>query len=182
MTTVNEIAEEGFRCDRCGQEFASDDSCPRCGKLRREVPCDADASRNAGFRCVICRRTVCEHLPEDNHPALCEEHRTVPVIEGWAQVYTTASEIEAQLIVENLRAEEIDAQLYSQSDRSFPVDLGELSIDRVLVPVWEYGAALELIHAHMDREGEVGFACPSCGEVYEPGQTTCASCGAALAG
>jgi uncharacterized OB-fold protein len=34
----------------------------------------------------------------------------------------------------------------------------------------------------MDTEGEVTFACPSCGEVYEPGQETCGSCGASLVG
>lgn len=90
--------------------------------------------------------------------------------------------MEAQLIVENLRAEEIDAQLYNQADRSFPVDLGELSIARVLVPVWEYGPALELIQSYMDTEGEVVFACPACGEVYEPGQDRCSNCGAPLAG
>jgi predicted RNA-binding Zn-ribbon protein involved in translation (DUF1610 family) len=63
----------------------------------------------------------------------------------------------------------------------YPVDLGELSIVRVMVPVWEYAAALETIRAHMDTEGEVVFACPSCGEAYEPGAEACASCGAPLA-
>lgn len=179
--TVNEIVEETVRCEHCGTEFAGGDSCPQCGKLRAQVPCEDDPAQNAAFRCVICGRAVCAHLPEGSHAALCEEHRTVPVIEGWAQVYTTAAGMEAQLIVENLRAEEIDAQLYNQADRSFPVDLGELSIARVLVPVWEYGAALELIRAYMDTEGEVVFACPSCGDVYEPGQARCSTCGAPLA-
>jgi uncharacterized OB-fold protein len=62
------------------------------------------------------------------------------------------------------------------------VDLGELSIVRLLVPVWEFSAALDIIRSYMDSEGEVGFACPSCGEVYEPGQAECASCGASLTG
>ena len=39
-------------------------------------------------------------------------------------------------------------------------------------------AAHERLHAQI--EGEVVFACPSCGEVYEPGQESCTSCGAAL--
>jgi rubrerythrin len=179
---VDEIAEETIRCKWCGTEFAGGDSCPQCGKMFAQVPCDEDPSQNAAFRCVICERTVCVELPDAGHAALCEEHRTIPVIEGWAQVYTTASEIEAGLIVENLRAEGMDAQLYNQADRSFPVDLGELSIARVLVPVWEFDGALQLIRSYMDTEGEVVFACPSCGEVYEPGQATCTSCGAALAG
>ncbi len=178
--TVNEIVEETFRCGNCGVEFAEGDACPQCGKLRAQVPCEEDPSQLAGFRCVICGRAVCHNLPDADRAALCDEHRTVPVIEGWAQVYSTASDIEARLIVDNLRAEGIDTQLYDQSDRTFPMDLGEFSISRILVPVWEYGPALALIRSYMDTEGEVAFACPSCGEVYEPGQTACASCGAAL--
>ena len=180
--TVNEIAEETFRCERCGVEFEGGDSCPACVKLRAAVPCDDEPGATATFRCVICGRAVCAGLPDENRPALCDEHRTVPVIEGWSQVYSTGAQIEAQLIVENLRAEGIDAQLFNQADRSFPVDVGDLSIARVLVPVWEYQAADELIRSYMDTEGEVVFACPSCGEVYEPGAAECASCGATLAG
>ena len=85
-------------------------------------------------------------------------------------------------VIENLRAEGLDATLFSQSDRSFPMDLGELSIARVLVPTFEYAQALQLIREYMDTEGEVVFACPGCGEVYEPGQETCANCGASLVG
>ena len=182
MTTVDEIVEETLRCEWCGTEFAGGDSCPQCGRLQAPVPCEDDPAQGAAFRCVICGRAVCRDLPDAGHAALCDEHRTVPIIEGWAQVYTTAAGMEAQLIVENLRAEEVDAQLYDQADRTFPVDLGELSIARVLVPVWQYEGALELIRSYMDDEGEVAFACPSCGEVSEPGQATCSSCGATLAG
>ncbi|HLM69026.1 MAG TPA: hypothetical protein VK358_15915 [Longimicrobium sp.] len=180
--SVDEIAEQTVRCEHCGVEFAGGDACPQCGKLREQVTCEDDPSQLAVFRCVICGRAVCRNLPEGSHAALCDEHRTIPIIQGWAQIYSAASEMEAQLIVENLRAEEIDAQLFNQADRSFPVDLGELSIARVLVPVWQYGTALEMIQSHMDSEGEVSFACPVCGEVYEPGQVVCGSCGAPLAG
>ncbi|HET6764746.1 MAG TPA: hypothetical protein VFH27_13770, partial [Longimicrobiaceae bacterium] len=108
------------------------------------------------------------------------EHRNVPVIEGWAQVFSTATEMEAQLLAENLRSEGIDSTIYNQGDRIFPVDLGELSIHRLMVPVWEYGQALQLIRGYMDTRGEVVFACPACGEVYEPGQEACSACGASL--
>ncbi|HYW09313.1 MAG TPA: hypothetical protein VE913_20300 [Longimicrobium sp.] len=180
--TANEIAEESFRCERCEVEFEGGDSCPACGKLNATVPCPDGAGPPATFRCVICARALCRDLPDENRPALCDDHRTVSVIEGWSQVYSTGMEIEAGLIVENLRAEGIDAQLYNQSDRSFPVDLGDLSLARVLVPVWEHQAADELIRSYMDTGGEVVFACPSCGEVYEPGAAECSSCGASLAG
>ena len=174
-----EAPEQTFQCARCGAEYAEGDACPVCGKLRVEVPCDDDASKAAHSRCVICGRAVCGD--EDEPPARCDEHRTIPIIEGWSQVYSTTTDIEANLIAENLRSEGIDAQVYAQTDRSFPVDMGELAIARVLVPVWEHQQALQLIHSYMDTEGEVVFACPACGEVYEPGAEACAKCGAPLA-
>lgn len=101
-------------------------------------------------------------------------------VEGWAQVYSTTSEFEARLVRENLHAEGIDAQIFSQKDNVFTVDLGELSIVRILVPAEEYPQAVRIIRDHMDVEGEVVFACPACGEAYEPGVRECGACGAAL--
>jgi hypothetical protein len=179
--TEIQTVEETHDCARCGAGYAGGDSCPSCGLLREPVPCEGDASRQARARCVICGRAVCDgDGGDDDAPARCEEHRTVPIIEGWSQVYSTTTEYEGQLVVENLRAEGIDAQIYAQRDHSFPVDIGELAIARVLVPVWEHQQALEIIRSYMDTEGEVVFACPGCGEVYEPGAETCTSCGAPL--
>ncbi|HEU0014792.1 MAG TPA: hypothetical protein VFQ45_13990 [Longimicrobium sp.] len=177
-----ETPEETFACTRCGAEYAGGDSCPSCGALRAPVPCDEHPGRTAHSRCVFCGRPVCEGAADDAGPARCQEHHGVTVIEGWSQVYTTADDLEGALIVQNLRAEGIDAQVYSQKDDVFPVDLGELSIIRVLVPVWEHQAAQEIIAAYSDAAGEVGFACPNCGEVFEPGQAACSACGADLGG
>ena len=58
--------------------------------------------------------------------------------------------------------------------------LGELAVVRVLVPVWQFEEAFELVNAYSNPAGEVGFACVACGEVYEPGQTQCGNCGASL--
>lgn len=102
------------------------------------------------------------------------------MVQGWAQLYTTASEFEAYLILENLQAEGIHAYFFSQKDRVLALQLGELSIVRLLVPAWEYDTALEIIRSHMDREGEVVFACPNCGEGYGPGEHECTGCGASL--
>lgn len=176
-------AEVTYACTRCGAEYVSADACPACGLLRVEMHCESHPDRPAHSRCVLCGRPVCgAERDADRTPALCHDHDGIAVIEGWAQVYSTATEVEAQLLAENLRAEGIDSQIYSQNDHIFPVDLGELSIVRLLVPVWEFAAAHELIRSYMDSEGEVGFACPSCGEVFEPGQAECASCGASLVG
>ncbi len=168
-------------CERCGVEYDTGDACPVCGHLRLERLCDRHPDRQAVGRCVICGSAVCDECSSGEQQAhLCPEHRTVAVIEGWAQVYSTTSEFEAQLLRDNLHAEGIDAQIYSQKDRILTVDLGELSIVRLLVPIWEYSQALEVIRDHVDSEGEVAFACSNCGEVYEPGAKECTACGAAL--
>ena len=166
-------------CPRCGAEYTGGDACPSCGFLREPVPCDDDPARTAASRCVLCGRAVCGEAA--GLPALCDAHAHVPIIEDWAQVYTTNDELEAELIVRNLQAEEIDAQVYSQKDEyAFPVDLGELSIVRVMVPVWEFADALDVVEAYGRGSGNLSFACPNCGEVYEAGATQCASCGASL--
>jgi hypothetical protein len=168
-------------CATCDSVHEPGDACPACGALNTPTSCDEHPDRTAHSRCVLCGRAVCERdADEGRRPTTCPEHRNVPVIEGWAQVFSTATEMEAQLLAENLRSEGIDSTIYNQGDRIFPVDLGELSIHRLMVPVWEYGQALDLIRGYMDTRGEVVFACPSCGEVYEPGQEACSACGASL--
>jgi hypothetical protein len=170
-----------IECDRCGSEFAGADACPGCGRIVAELACDRHPERAAVGRCVLCARALCKECSyEERRVTLCGEHREIPVIEGWAQVYSTTSEMEAQLVRDNLRAEGIEAQVFSQRDMMFNVDLGELSIVRVLVPSWEYEQALALIQSHMDVDGEVAFACASCGESYESGARECLACGAAL--
>jgi hypothetical protein len=176
------MEEPGVTCPVCGAEHMPADACPACGALREPLPCEDHPDQAAHSRCVLCGRTVCKRDADpDRRPATCAEHRDVTIIEGWVQVYSAGTEMQAQLLADNLRAEGVDTQLYTQTDRSFVVDLGELSVVRVMVPAWEYQQALEVIRDYMDAEGEVGFACPACGEVHEPGATVCASCGATLA-
>lgn len=169
------------RCGRCGGEYQGGDACPACGAPQRGLPCDAHGDRLACGRCVLCGRAVCGDCGGTRGRVVrCAEHRAVTVIEGWAQVYSTTGEWEAQLVRENLAAEGVEAQIFSQRDSTFTVDLGELSIVRVLVPVWEYQQARALIREHMDAGGEVSFACPACGEAQEPGAESCAACGTRL--
>lgn len=175
-------ASEVVRCPRCDTRFRAARACPACGTLREPAACDTHADRAAVGECVVCGRALCAECEAvATRVRLCAEHRDVRVTEGWAEVFTSTSEFEAQLVRDNLRAEGIEAQVYSQRDRIFSVDLGELSIVRLLVPVWSYQEAAHAIGSHTHADGELAFACPSCGEAAEPGSHECPACGAALA-
>lgn len=173
--------DEVRACHRCQERYRGLDACPACGALSGSAECEEHPGRDAVGRCVACGRAVCATCRvRGGRAVLCRDHAEVMVIEGWAQVYSTTREFEAQLLRENLRAEGVDAHIFSQRDKMFPVDLGDLSIVRLLVPVWEYEQARQVIQEHMDPEGEVAFACPSCGEAFELGAEACATCGAEL--
>lgn len=175
--------ESTIQCPRCEQEIdAEGPSCPACGHIHQgSLDCRRHPDRKALGTCVVCGDPLCgECSSADNRHHACPDHAGIPVIEGWAQIYTTSDDMEANLIRENLQAEEIDAAVLSQKDRSFGVDLGELSPVRVLVPAYVYLEATRVLAQHMDASGEVAFACPSCGEPYDAGERLCSSCGTPL--
>jgi hypothetical protein len=177
-----EANPELHACSRCGEETPDAAVCLACGKLHVDEPCARHPDKTAKGRCVICGAALCGACRVgDRYAFICGEHREVQVVEGWAQVYSTTAEFEAQLLRDNLRSEGLDAQLFSQKDSMFSVDLGELSIVRLLVPARDYERAMTVVRGHMDEEGEVAFACPSCGEAYDSGELVCGKCGASLA-
>lgn len=82
----------------------------------------------------------------------------MPLLQGWAQVYSTTDDLEAQLIRDNLEAEGLDARVLSQKDHfSLPVDMGDLSPVRVMVPAFLYIDATTLLAANMNQSGQVQF-------------------------
>jgi hypothetical protein len=170
---------EPVRCPRCSTEYVGP-GCPACGALSERLPCDAHPDREAAGQCVVCGRLLCPECNAVQQRAyLCGEHRGVRVTDGWAEVYTTTSEVEAQLLRDDLRAQGIDAQVLSQRDIMFSVEMGELSIVRLLVPVWTYAEAAEAMAAY--SEGTPGEdACPSCGTVVQAGVPECPGCGRVL--
>ncbi len=147
-------------CGHCGERISAEsEACPACGELRQARPCAAHGELAAAGQCVVCGSAVCAGCNRggDNH-YLCETHCDIPVVGGWAQVYTTSDDLEAQLIRENLEAEGVDARILSQKDHfSLPVDLGDLSPVRVLVPAYAYEEAERVLAEHTDESGEVAF-------------------------
>lgn len=176
------MSEATRKCRHCGEQIARDaEACPACGALYRRVPCADDPSRDAPGQCVVCGLALCDRKPDGGRAWLCAVHEQVPVVEGWAQVYSTSTDLDAELVRDNLKAEGIEARVLSQKDHFFaPVTMGDLSPVRVLVPAYEYLDARERIEAHTSEEGEVRFACPECGEPFEDGAEVCPSCGASL--
>ncbi len=171
------------KCPKCGESVAEDrDYCPLCGHAFTAAACPDHPDRTASDRCVICGRPVCEACDdaERDGACRCERHADIPVVEGWAQLYTTGSEVDAQLVQQNLQAEGLDARVFSQKDRSFAIGIGDLSPVRLLVPAEQFVGALEILRAHMSPEGEVSFACPECGEPLDADAERCEACGATL--
>lgn len=181
---ANQDDTGAWQCPHCDNQVdVGDRACPACGRLRETGRCGRHPTREAQGACVVCGSPVCEECDSRGSGAFrCPLHKDVSVIEGWAQVYSTSDDIEAQLIAGNLQAEGLNAQVLSQKDHSLTVDLGELSPVRVLVPAWEYEEASRVLAGHMDRQGEVAFACPACGEPYDPGEKNCVACGKPLPG
>ncbi|MBX6363053.1 MAG: DUF2007 domain-containing protein [Gemmatimonadetes bacterium] len=174
---------ETLECPNCHERIPADEeACPACGFLRVEARCAVHPERRAVGACVICGRPLCEACNQGDRPYFkCEAHAPVEIVEGWAQVYTTGDDVEAELIRDNLQAEGIDAQVLSQKDHfAFTMEIGDLAQVRVLVPAYAYEDALAVIEAHEAVGRGVAFACPVCGEAYEEGDTICSSCGAEL--
>lgn len=146
-------------CSNCSEEISVDaEACPACGTLRERRSCETHGDVNAEGQCVVCGRALCENCNHGGKHFVCDDHRTVPLLQGWAQVYSTTDDLEAQLIRDNLEAEGVDARVLSQKDHfSIPVDMGELSPVRVLVPAFLYMDATNLLAEHTNASGEVRF-------------------------
>ncbi len=100
--------------------------------------------------CVVCGIPVCEQCRRGpRYSALCVSHAGVHVIQGWTEVWRTASEVEAEIVADILRSLEIAAHVLSQKDRANVVSFGGLSIVRVLVPAHRHREALAVLQAEV---------------------------------
>ncbi len=96
---------------------------------------------------MICGRLVCPDCRHGPRPgALCEDHGTLRLVSGWAEIRRTADELDAEFVAGILRSAGIEAQVFSQKDHANVVTFGGLSIVRVLVPPFRYEEAERLLH------------------------------------
>ena len=77
--------------------------------------------------------------------SLCDDHAEVGIVQGWAEVCLTSGDAEAQLVVDALRAADLDAQYLSQKDHAHMLSVGGMAVVRVLVPAGQYVAAAEVL-------------------------------------
>ncbi len=172
-----------MECPNCGATVPEEaEACPACGRLQAAAPCEQHPDRPGVGACVVCGRVLCDGCNEGKgREFICDVHKDVEIVEGWAEVYSTGDDIEADLIRDNLRAEGIDAQVLSQRDHyGITIAMGDLAVVRVLVPAYEYEDAMRSLAEHEDSTGEVAMACPACGTPFQAGETTCGACGASL--
>ena len=183
----DEAAEEPagatMECPNCGATVPENaDACPVCGRVQTPTNCEQHPDRPAVGVCVVCGRALCEACNNgEGKEYLCEVHRDVEIVDGWAEIYSTGDDVEANLIRDRLQGEGIDAQVLSQRDHyTIAVGMGDLAMVRVLVPAYEYEDAMRALAEQRESTGEVAPACPACGALYAQGDRTCAACGASL--
>jgi len=86
--------------------------------------------------CPDCNTSLVDSIELNNYPDLSEE--------DWILVYTSFSEIDIDMLKENLESAGIAASVLSQKDSSFPAP-GDLSVVKLLVKKADVQAALEFI-------------------------------------
>ncbi|MCG8467303.1 MAG: DUF2007 domain-containing protein [Gemmatimonadetes bacterium] len=99
-----------------------------------------------GSGCAICGLPVCGECDRgDRHASICERHEDVRVVEGWAEVRQTSGDAEAQLVVDALRAADLDAHVLSQKDHAHMLSVAGMAVVRVLVPAGQYEPAVRAL-------------------------------------
>jgi len=105
--------EHDAECGRCGcPVVTSDPCCAGCGVIMAagDLSCADHSQVPAVARCLVCQRPMCGDcacLVEDR--AVCEAHRTVKLVEGWASLGDQVTQLEAEVIQARLEDRKIEA-------------------------------------------------------------------------
>lgn len=112
IVPVRDDDPDRLRCTTCGAWSRDDlDDCPACGTQRKEGErCDAHPEAVCEGRCVVCRRRLCASCRWSYAGrSLCQAHREVTLVEGWAIVSAPETTVEAELLGQRLEAHGIEA-------------------------------------------------------------------------
>lgn len=117
--------------------------------------CNRHPQSVATSGCAVCGVAVCSECDRgDRHASLCDDHAEVRVLQGWAEVHQTSGDAEAQLVVDALRAADLDAQFLSQKDHAHMLSVAGMAVVRVLVPAGQYEAATEVLSSVPREDAE----------------------------
>jgi hypothetical protein len=95
--------------------------------------------------CPDCSVNLVEELPEQINDELSEE--------DWVVVYTSDQEYDVLMMKDALESTEIETNILSQKDSSFPVT-GDLAIIKLLVKKEDEAAAINFINELENSETE----------------------------
>ena len=97
-------------------------------------------------RCAVCGVSLCQRCRHGGRrTALCAEDGHVSLVSGWAEAARGTDEAEAEVLASQLRAADLDVQIFSQKDHANVVALGALALVRVLVPVFQLEQARRVL-------------------------------------
>lgn len=122
--------------------------------------------------CPNCKYEYVEGITicPDCNISLVDEIEKYPEFseDDWVMIYTSFSDIDVNMLKENLESAGIAASILSQKDSSFPVP-GDLSKIKLMVKKGDVKVALEFIQ-------EIMPTCPYCKYEYVKGLTICHNC------
>ncbi|MGA1842216.1 MAG: hypothetical protein ACMUIU_16470 [bacterium] len=110
----NEINEKDYYCSYCGAVFADSDK-----------KCFIHDKPAIGI-CMICKKAFCDEcIIETKNKFFCEEHSDYNFTDnGWASVYETENDDDAEKIKENLDDNNIPCTIDNRKDPSFQLAFG----------------------------------------------------------
>ena len=144
---------EGKRllCEACQEPVTEGATfCPHCGVLRtKDVPlhkpiilCETHRGVPAIGACVVCGKPVCDQCAvKKMGKFFCPDDEHVKMAFDWIAVCTTNTRNEAEMIKAQLEGAGLQAMVFSQSDRMFITNIGDLAVNEVMVPKASLDAA-----------------------------------------
>lgn len=159
---VELVPEKPAHCPLCNERVGGEAAyCPHCGKLigppESALPCASHPDLTALGVCVVCGKAVCETCATELEGKMfCDDDSHLSIHQDYAIVCRCATEYEAAMIQSNLAGAGIAAQIFSQRNPMYVVNVGELALVNVMAPksqVHEAEAIVADLRAHPADEG-----------------------------